>query len=459
MRTKKGTSSTDGGGSNPADKTPGADESLLEAVADDAIETGDNGDIAAPKDKADTEGHEPEVAARPTPVGDDARADISRSYREKRKADIQAEREKKAAEAAGDAGDGDGDAGDGDGGDAGDGAGDEPADKTKPKAVDADAGDGDDAETVAMVVDGKVVHKSRAEVQRLAQQMLQSDNRLDDAKKLLDEVKGLQTKKPDADDAGGEASPAADPQAKKPMFDFAELKDVVTQIQLADDETGAKALQAVLEKLAAASQPQAGADPDQVSAAVQQTLAQERRKTEVKEALDAFAAAYPDVAGDDILATTAATLLERELVKDLKKAGMTDEDIKPLLQSANPSRALSARQFQLRESGVKLRSFKEVVAATGQVLTEKYGFKPVVPVRDGKQPGSGKVQSRQESPAQRPKVDPAQQQQRIDQKRQQVVQQPRAAGVRGGITPPKKPKSRQEIIREMASQRGFPSTR
>jgi hypothetical protein len=279
---------------------------------------------------------------------------------------------------------------------------------------------------------------------------------------LLEEVRALHTRPADGDADDGKGGkkddPAAAAPASKSLLDLDELASVVDQIQVGDKETGAKALQGILEKIASAAQSQAVPDVDAV---VDRRLASQRRTIEVTEALTAFKDVYPDVANDAVLGTTAQMLVQRELVKDLTDAGFSEADLKPILSKPTDVavRELSARQFQLRESGVKMRSYKEIMSSVGSTLTEKYGFKPKPAAGVRQQPGSGKSQLRQEPTATRLPVDPSQQQARIDAKRQQTTQQPRAAGVRGAITPPVKKKSNVDVVRDIIKQRGFQPTR
>lgn len=297
-----------------------------------------------------------------------------------------------------------------------------------------------------LVVDGKTVKKKLHEVLALAQITAASDNRLDEAKRLLREAQALRgsdkTEHPPSGSEEQETHQDGRTQDKgergrehqpKRRLSPEQLKGIIERIQVGDSEEGVEALQELVEAVAPRD------DADTVGKVVEQRLTTIKTEEEIHNALTAFATNYPEIAKDEILADAGRTILRNELIKDLQSVGADQAEIDKIKHDA---RALAAAQRHLRSQGHKVRSYNDLLEEVGKTMVTKFGIKRAAPNAD---PTPQK---------QTPPTPSSTTQSRVDRKRA-APQQPRAAGVRGQTPSAPKRKSPADVVAQMRKDRGF----
>jgi len=304
---------------------------------------------------------------------------------------------------------------------------------------------------ILMIIDGKEVKKPLSEVRALAQMGLAGENRLEEAKRLLKEAQALRHSAPNSehqrDDAEeqethlsesqkGKEAPENQPKAS---LDPEKLKSIVERVQIGDAEDGVQALVDYGQELlawATAQQKQPELDAEAIGKIVQNYTVQTQTRDEIQSALRKFADEYPDLAKDEVLADAGRTVLRNELIADLKSAGASDEDIKPIAHDAS---ALAHAQRVLRSNGHKVRTYGELLESVGKTMTERFHLQPA------------KSQTQRQQPQQRAAQHSSE---RLDRKRA-APQQPRTAGVRGQVQQAPRPKTRRDVVEEARKARGF----
>lgn len=300
---------------------------------------------------------------------------------------------------------------------------------------------------VPLIIDGKQVTKPLSEVVKLAQITVASDNRLEEAKRLLRQAtavheRAMSEHQPD-DGTAKAAKPTRatdddiDPEHQPDDVDPEELDSIVERIQVGDKDDGRQAI-ADLMKLV---QGNTSLNERAVSNMVRQTIVQNDTKKELDEAVTKFTTAFPTIASDDDLVDVALRRVQRELRSDLVAAGISEDDLK----TVTDPKQLAALHRQVRVNGAKVRTYDTLLSEVGTYLSNKFGTP-----REPSKPATEKApQQPQRQPA-RPSTIEA----RTELKRS-AAQQPRAAGVRGQVAQAPKPKTAAEIIREMRRARHF----
>jgi hypothetical protein len=159
-------------------------------------------------------------------------------------------------------------------------------------------------------------------------------------------------------------------------------------------------------------------------------------ENEMRTALDKFVTRHPELAKDPDLGNTGFTVLARHIVEDLKRAGITEDAIAP---HRNDVRYLAHAAAALKRGGHRVRSFDELLDATGNTMASKFGLKRGSPAYGSRSGIQGDYQSR------------------IDRKRA-MPSQPRPAGVRMAAPERPRPKTSEEIVAETRRARGFPAS-
>lgn len=373
------------------------------------------------------EAPEPEKAAKPEPVGDDGRTEIARLYRERR--DAEKASEQANAESA------------------------EPAPETEDEGektqdeADSDAGDkkpqreAQESEFEELIVNGERVRKTKDEVKALAQIALASNNILSEAKQLREEAREMRKQAAhqplhDADPEPIE-SPAETKTEHKPGLEIDQetMRRIVDRIQIGDADEGAQAL-AELVQLVNQAQPAASqVSAEQVGQLVRQQLVQQETQKDIDAALKDFGSKYADIAQDSEYSVLALDLVAREMRKDLKTVGLSDEDLAPI---GNDARQLAFLHRQAKANGHQVRSYGEVLNSIGDHMTTKFNLKRSQPQQ----------QQRTQAPITADRA----------ARKLQVQQQPRTAGARVPAPQAPKPKTALEKIEEMREARGFGRT-
>lgn len=431
--------------SNTAAAAPLNDD--VRPTIDDDIEVAETEQAEGALEAGAGEGeHTPSPSIVPQ-QGDPGRDDITKQYRAMRDA------EKAAA-----AGDGDGSAAEAEADEQpGGGTGGLKTPAATEAAAAGEAGEpGTEPEEpmVTLLVDGKQVQKKQSEVIALAQITVAGDNRLEEAKRLLSEAKTLRANPEHQREAAPEGASRTDesqagtqpehPPAKR-TIDPKKLTSVVERIQIGDAEDGAKALAELVEELNSGTAAAEQVTPEQIAQAVNQHLFQRETQQETDKALADFSVRYKPILEDPDYKGVALTKLHYELRSDLKKAGLSDQDLAPI---DNNLPALAAAHRHARTSGHKLRTYGELLTSVGDGICAKFGIKPVSSDQDAGTPARQHPRTAASSDAAM---------RRIEAKRA-APQQPRAAGVRVPAPQAPKPLSTAETIQRMRESRGFQRT-
>lgn len=300
-----------------------------------------------------------------------------------------------------------------------------------------------DEPTYTLIVDGKPVTMKASEVIAKAQIAVASDNRLDEAKRLLAEAKAIRSQasnpehQPGQDDGETghheQQTRTERPQANQPRaIDKEKLKAIVSRIQVGDDEEGAEAAAELAAEIAASM-----AQPD-VAKVVDETLVRRNIQSEIQTASQAFQNTYPGIIQDQELLEVSFAKLRAKVREDLVAAGEDPNALAPL-----NGEQLFALHQQRRMQGVKVRDYNRIFGEVGQEMAAK--FAPVL------QPAPAKTapKSQPTAPARSDAMS-----ERIDRKRS-ATPQPRAAGVRTQTQPSYQPKTREQIVAETRRARGF----
>ncbi len=430
---------------NPEDKPAavvGQDEQVPEA--DDDVEP-------AAARSAETDDAQPAAARKPEPpeqetADDDPRTRAVKAYRAKRDREAaEAEAARKAQQAEPPSQDDPED--DPEPQDQNDTGEEDPEPTDQPKDEPKRA-----VEKVMLVVDGKLEEVSLAEAIKLAQIAKASDNRLEEAKRLLKEARGVRGDDPENQPEPTAKKPQTQPDQSKGRtdpehqpakgIDPDKLRQITERIQVGDADEGANAMAELVQEIVTTVVPKSG--PADTDKQVKRVLAQQRHAEEFDAALEKFSKEYPDVVKDELLADAGKTVLRREIIKDLKALGIPDEDINSI---SGDDRLLTQAHRDLKVAGHAVRSYDALFDTAGKTLSERFNIKrasqPQTPTPKPVQP--------------RTAADPDQIQARVDRKRA-APQQPRAVGVRQQVAAPPKPRTALDVVRAMRKGRGFSVT-
>lgn len=391
-------------------------------------------------------------SVRPELWKDDARERIAKLYREQRNREMAAE--------SGEAGEQQGEGEEG-----AEPAGDAPEAVAQDRAAAAEpAPRADGQQKVKIVVDGKEEFLPLDEVVRRAQINSAVDNRLEEAKRLLREAKEVRAQPANQPAASappqqGAQAPISQPdqpdqgaqnqRATAKALDPAMLKSIIERIQVGDTDDGAAALAEFANAVRPSESAKQGVDVAEVGRVVAQQLVLSQTEASMNAALERFKEKYPQIAEDNDLGVTGLGILARTLVDELKAhAGLTDEQLAPFRTNV---RQLAHATAELKRRGKNVRSFDELLDATGDVMAQKYGLKPrsdasqdPPPASRQPNPPAGNVRIASE----------AEIRQRQDRKRA-MPSQPRPAGVRTAPPPAPRPRTAAEIVADTRRARGF----
>lgn len=305
-----------------------------------------------------------------------------------------------------------------------------------------------------LIVDGKPVDMSLDEIRRHAQIALASDNRLEEAKRILQEAKALRGTSPEHQPgidptAQGQPdpSPASEGANQPPKLDREKLKAIAERIQVGDAEDGAEATAELIE-LVRSTMPKSGVEPDKIGEVVRSAIVQERTTTELNDAIGRFKETNQDLIGNEYLAPAAMEAVRREIVEEIVKLGLPhpEADIRKSL----PTLESAATAYQtLRSKGYTLPTYTKVLDAGAQKLRTSLGLKA---------PGTPEPSSTPSPPAKPVTPQPSAAERRLEHKRAQPSQ-PRSAGVRGVVAPQPQPKTPADYIQEQRKARGFQPSR
>lgn len=398
---------------------------MLPEIADDIeIEP-----VAAAANSDDTDDGAPENAGPAQSDKADRRNDIVRRFLERRKQqEVTADVEPDAVAVADD-------------------ASDEVEDETETAPIEAAPVNApakvEDAEPeFTLLVDGKLVKMKQSEVLAKAQIAVASDNRLDEAKRLLQEARVLrgqdatsQHQRDGDDDLNGqddEAPVDAKATNQPSKLDREKLRGIVQRLQIGDEDEGVDALSEVVSLLAADSRPGVTRED------IEREIAQSRLKSEMTAAGEAFQEKHAAIMGDQELREIAYGRIRGEVRADLASLGIDAQQLAGL-----NGEQLFTLHMNARAQGAKVRSYDKLFEKAGADVSTRYGalIQPAAdpqPTQQTQQP----TQSRDVA------------QTRIDRKRS-ASQQPRTAGMRQAPPPQQQAKSRAEIIADMARARGF----
>jgi hypothetical protein len=244
-----------------------------------------------------------------------------------------------------------------------------------------------------------------------------------------------------------EARPSASTESppRRSKIDRDKLRQLAERIQVGDTDEGADALAELLETTVQAPDPQPRVSQDAVRQHVHEELRQAKAEAENAAALKAFADKYPALKDNDVLADAAVGVLRKEIIRDLQEVGgLSDADLAPLSRDINQLVFVHGRA---RQAGLQVATPAQLLDRTGQYMAREFGLQRAEePAPAQRQPHTQQPHGASSDPAL---------QSRIEAKRG-AQQQPRAAGVRAAPPQAPRPRTAQEIVRDMKRQRGFP---
>lgn len=422
-------------GDTPADVMPQPD--------DDAAET--TAAAAAPAEGGDDEKQaKPAKAPEPKSDEDDPRALAAKAYREMRDKRLAEAQPAAEAASADDEGSADDEA--------------EPAPKvdaesaTAPKRKTVSLDELDPDAEVVLKVDGREIKRPFRDIVASAQIDAAANNRLEEAKRILSEAKTVaqSPRQPEHQPDDGDqrtVKPSPSRATEQPEHqpddevDTEKLASIVERIQVGDKEEGQEALAELVKMVGAKPK----LDQSDISRAVQQTLSERETMSEINRAVEGFSKEFPNLVSDDDLTNVTMTVITKEILKDLRSAGMSDDDLAAV---SKDTKRLAAMHRQARLSGANLRTYDGLLRDVGTHVSEKFGIRP------GSSAPAAKSPAPTPASPQRAPTDSAKAQERIDRKRA-APQQPRTAGGRTPSAEPPRPKTKAEVVAQMRRERGF----
>jgi hypothetical protein len=279
------------------------------------------------------------------------------------------------------------------------------------------------AQKVRVVVDGREQFVPVDELVRGYQINRAADNRLEEAKRLVQEAKAVRNQSTSTDyDAEPDYQPQPRQRQQQHGISNEKIRSAVERIQVGDSDEGTQAMEELFAEYERGHEQRA-----QAREFVRTT------ERQMKGALDRFLANHPNVAKDPDLGTAGFQILARHIRDDIKSLGFADTE-RALAPISNDVRQLAMISAGLRQAGHKLRSFDEYLSDAGRTMESKFGR------------GAGRhVGTSSEIEA------------RIERKRA-MGPAPRMAGLRMEERDDRpRPKTSTEIVRSMRRARGFPT--
>jgi len=299
---------------------------------------------------------------------------------------------------------------------------------------------------VLLKVDGKLQRVPLSKAIDLAQIGAASENRLEEAKRILAEAKGIKAAAPANQRAAADAHSEPDPSTKgadaPPAnqrgtdLDPDKLGELVERIQIGDKAEGAQAVREILEMRPSIS-------PTEIEQIVERRLTATKTQEDVSGAIERFSSKYPTLVTNPLLVDASKTALREEIAKDILALGVPETDLAPI---RHDEKALAQTVRALREGGLPVRTYDQLLDSVGQTMTQTFNIQTT----PATQPASRSPQ--QSPPAQRTGSDAARD--RLALKRA-APQQPRAAGIRADAPREAPPKTKADIVNEMRAARGF----
>jgi hypothetical protein len=281
------------------------------------------------------------------------------------------------------------------------------------------------SQRVKVVVDGREQLVPVDELVRGYQINRAADNRLEEAKRLVQEAKAVrnQSTSTDYDDEPNYQQRQQQPRQQQQYGIPSErIRDAVERIQVGDSDEGTQAMAELFAEYERGHEQRA-----QVREFTRNT------ERQMKGALDRFLEKHPNVAKDPDLGNAGFTILARHIRNDIKGLGLANTEA-TLAPIANDVRSLAMISGALRQAGHRLKSFDQYLDDAGRTMESKFGR------GNGRHIGtSSEIEAR------------------LDRKRA-MPYQPRPAGVRMEAPDERpRPKSSAEIVRQMRRARGFPA--
>ncbi len=323
-----------------------------------------------------------------------------------------------------------------------------------------------DSETFELKIDGEIRRLSRDEVIALAQKNGAVDNRLTEVNSLIDELKAAKSTARQADhdpapapaDQSDAVEPEPKPDGSKPdqttILGDEELDDIVERITVGDtDEAkgGVQKLVEIITKQVTATRPEQPA-PDQIADLVSRTIVQQQQKSEIDTAIDDFTESYSDIVNDPLTAAAGVVATAEEMKADLRKVGMSDEQMATL---GDDNSLISEAHRRVRAAGHNVRSLSEVLVAGGDKIRERFKL-PVPGAEPNPDPDPAPVAA---DPQRTPPADPVDETKKRIVRKQSATKQPSTTTGREPLkSSSKRPKTADEIVASMRRQRGYAAT-
>jgi len=203
---------------------------------------------------------------------------------------------------------------------------------------------------VTLKVDGRQIEKPLSEVVALAQMNEAAAARLAEAKRLVEEAKGLHRQ---------EYQPEHHQPEPQHGSRREKLLAIAERIQVGDTEEGAEALAELI------------GDQVDVDKRVDERLAARQREREIAGAVKNFGEKYPTIVNNPLLATAGIQAAAGELYQDLVAVGLPKELLDPWRGNTD---ALARLHHEARVRGHNVRSADALLEATGQRMSREFNL-------------------------------------------------------------------------------------
>jgi hypothetical protein len=149
-------------------------------------------------------------------------------------------------------------------------------------------------------------------------------------------------------------------------IDPEKLRQVVERVQVGDTEEGVEALTEFAEMV--------GSRPEHTRHAVRQELAELQISKANTDALEKFAKRYPKLRDEPLIVDAATRALRDEMAKDLKAAGLPDEELDQIREDVGRLGNLHGQARLVARD--RVRSADDLLNDVGKTLSEKFNIKP-----------------------------------------------------------------------------------
>ena len=154
--------------------------------------------------------------------------------------------------------------------------------------------------------------------------------------------------------------------------DREKIRELTERIQVGDADEGAEALQELIDTAVEQANARQANDRGSLREAMREEMADMRVKAENNAALNKFQKRFPQLNQDPVLVDGVKGIVRRELTEDLKKAGVSEEELARIERVED----LASLHGHARMKGHQVRNADDLLTQTGQEITRRGWAKP-----------------------------------------------------------------------------------